>query len=130
MRGSGGTDGGISKFFVGLSLIGTAIYLFLDSVRLTTSRGGWFSHRIAPYIGTGTTWVVFLPFLIGVVMLFYDANLRLGKWLLGGGVGLIAVEVVSQLHFFINIKTTHFLILLTLFAAGVALVLQSYKPNR
>lgn len=39
MKGSGGTEGGVGQFFIGLVLAGLAIYLFFDSVRVTTGVG-------------------------------------------------------------------------------------------
>ena len=39
MRGSGGTDGGVGMFFIGLGLAVLAVYLFFDSVRVTTEIG-------------------------------------------------------------------------------------------
>lgn len=123
MKGSGGTEGGIGKYAIGLALCGLAAYLFFDSVRITTGYG-WFSR----YFG-GNSAIVFVPFFLGIVALFYNAAHRWAWWLMYAGLGVIAIEIISQIHFFLFLKTTHFLMMLALFAAGLGLILVSYRKH-
>ena len=136
MRGSGGTEGGTALFFVGLALSTIGGYLFFDSVRVATDvglisglmrggRGG--GHGLWETTSMG---ILFIPFLIGVIALFYDAQRRWGWWMLYIGMAVITVEVLSRIRFFMNTKLTHLLAMMVLFGAGVGLMLRSYREMK
>lgn len=133
MKGSGGTEGGIGQFFIGLVLAGLGIYLFFDSVRVTTGLGlisGGLHGMMGRGGGIGQTTsmgIIFVPFLIAVIALFYDASKKWGWWLLYFSIAVIAVEILSCVRFLINAKLTHLLGIMVLFAAGVGLILRSYR---
>ena len=80
MRGSGGTPGGISEFAIGFVLAGLAVYLFLDSVFVSTGIGmiaGGVNGLFGGFLGeTTSSGMIFVPFFIGVTALFYDARPR------------------------------------------------------
>ena len=46
------------------------------------------------------------------------------------GFGVIVVEIFSRVRFMMQMKTTHLLILLVLFGAGVGLVLRSFRDEK
>ncbi len=138
MKGSGGTEGGIGQFTIGLVLSGLAIYLFFDSVRVATGVGiiSGGMHRLmgrgggAGGLGETTSMgIIFVPFVIAVIALFYDAAKKWAWWLLYVGVAIIGVEVLSRIRFFMNTKLTHLLAMMVLFAAGVGLVLRSLRDQ-
>lgn len=138
MKGSGGTEGGVGQFFIGLVLAGLAIYLFFDSVRVTTGIGivSGGVHALMGRRGGGgglgettSLGIIFVPFVIAVIALFYDAKKKWGWWLLYFSVAVIAVEILSRIRFFMNTKLTHFLGMLVLFAAGVGLILRSLRDE-
>ena len=133
MKGSGGTEGGVGQFLIGLVLAGLAIYLFFDSVRVATGAG-FISDSIHGMMGrrggigeTTSMGIIFVPFLIAIIALFYDAKKKWGWWLLYFGVAVIAVEILSRIRFFMNTKLTHLLGMMVLFAAGVGLILRSLR---
>ena len=84
----GGTEGGLGKFVLGLVLAGASLYFLFDSVLVTTRGSGWISGGIRGMRGGGgghggggmrettSMGIVFLPFLIGLIALFYDAFLN------------------------------------------------------
>ena len=125
MKGPGGTDGGFGKYFVGMCLMIGAVYLFLDSVRMTTGGMGWCSYHAFG----GHTAIVFVPFFLGVVALCYNYSWQWAKWLTIAGLGIIVVEILSRIHFWLMMKTTHFLILLIMFAVGTALIFRSFRNH-
>jgi hypothetical protein len=133
MKGSGGTDGGVPMFFIGLGLTALAGYLFFDSVRVTTG-GGWITGLLRGG-GGGGIWnttsmgLIFVPFLLGVIALFYDAKLKWAWWLMNIGLAIIVIEVLSRLRFLMNTKLSHLLGMMILFAAGIGLMLRSYRPQ-
>jgi hypothetical protein len=132
MKGSGGTDGGINQFAVGFGLMALAVYLFFDSVKVSTGMGfmsGW-GHGRSGMLETTSMGIIFLPFLIGVIVLFYDAAKKWAWWLVYLGLGVIAIEIFSRIRFLMTMKTTHLLGMIVLFAAGMGLMLRSYRNNR
>ena len=132
MKGSGGTDGGINQFVVGFGLMALAVYLFFDSVKVSTGIGfmsGW-GHSRGGMWETTSMGIIFLPFLIGVVVLFYDAAKKWAWWLVYLGLGVIAIEIFSRIRFLMTMKMTHLLGMIVLFAAGVGFMLRSYRNNR
>jgi hypothetical protein len=132
----GGTDGGGGKFLLGLLLAAVSLYFFFDSVYVSTQGGGLISGAMRGGGGGGglgattSMGIVFLPFFIGVVTLFYDAKLRWGWLLTWIGLAIIVIEILSRIKFLIQIKSSHLIIMFVTFAAGAGLMLQSYRDER
>ncbi|YCM46140.1 hypothetical protein V2O64_08925 [Verrucomicrobiaceae bacterium 227] len=70
--------------------------------------------------------VIFVPFLAGVMVLFFDAEKKWGWWLAGLGLAMICIEILSRVRFGLNMKTTHLLLVLGMVAAGAGLLARSY----
>jgi len=134
MRGSGGTQGGTGKFFIGFGLSALALYLFFDSVHVATGDLGLFT-ALARRHGGGGVWettsmgLLFVPFFLGVLALFYDARMKWAWGLMWFGVAVLVIEILSRIRFFLNMKTTHLLGMIVLFAAGAALMIRSYRDE-
>ncbi len=119
----GGTPGGLGTFLAGLALSAVAAWFFVDSVRVVSRGGGWFSG----WAGGGGAGVIFLPLLVGVIGLFYNSR-KIWPWILCGiGIVILFIEILSGLNFFINLKLSHLLIMLVSFAAGIGMILRSVK---
>lgn len=135
MKGSGGTDGGVLQFGAGFLLAAGAMWLFFDSVLAFTGEYGLFTGLMRGYRGghpgaggsTTSMFILFVPFVISVITLFYDASKRWAWGLLGLGVMLIVVEILSHIRFNMQIKVSHLLGMLVMFSAGVGLMLRSYR---
>jgi hypothetical protein len=135
VKGAGGTEGGIGRFTIGLVLAGVAVYLFFDSVRVSTAPYGWISGLMHGGRGHGlwettSMGIVFVPFFVGVIALFYDAKMKWAWWLTYLGVAILAVEIFSRIRFLLESKLTHLLMMIVLFAAGVGLMLRSYQEKK
>ena len=70
--------------------------------------------------------IVFVPFLAGVMVLFFDSGKKWAWWLAGLGLALICIEILSRIRFVLNMKTTHLLLVLGMVAAGAGLLARSY----
>ena len=134
MRGSGGTEGGVGLFAIGFCLAILALYLFFDSVKVSTEGFGLMSGMFRGRGGgQGGLWettsmgIIFVPFFLGVLALFYDSRMTWAWWLTWIGVAVIAIEILSRIRFLMTMKTSHLLGMLLLFAAGAALMLRSYR---
>lgn len=133
MRGSGGTEGGTTLFAFGVLMAIAAVYLFFDSVRVSTGHHGALSGLMGAGRGHGrlvettSMGIVFVPFFIGVFALFVDAR-RKWAWILTYiGLAVLAIEVLSRIRFIFETKLTHLLGMFILFAAGCALMFRSYR---
>ena len=130
MRGAGGRPGGAGLFFFGLALAIGGLWLLFDSVHATTAPMGLLSGWMRGFGGAWETTsqaVVFVPFLLGVGLLFYESRWKAGWVLLGLGLIVLLVEILSRLRFFMNVKLTALLLMLGLIAAGTALMLRSLR---
>jgi len=140
VAGAGGTPGGTRLFFIGLVLAAAGLYFFLDSVRVVTLPAGLLSgflnhgmfHNGAPTTSTG---ILFAPIFLGLITLFYDARLKSGWALFYVGLSVIVIEILSRIQFMMNTKTSHLLLMLGMIAAGIGLMLRSFrepaaKPER
>lgn len=125
----GGSPGGLGLFAAGLALSLVSVYFFVDSVRVTTFGRGVVSGGFGGWGGTGSTAIVFLPLLIAVIGLFYDASKAWAWILFGAGIFVLMAEILSRLEFFINLKLSHLLIMLVSFAAGIGLMLRSLRDE-
>ncbi|NNE73534.1 MAG: hypothetical protein HKN26_07720 [Acidimicrobiales bacterium] len=124
----GGTRGGLGLFFGGIALTAISFWFFMDSVRVNSYGNGLISRGFGGFGGTGNMGVIFLPLLVGIGALFYDASKRWAWVIFGGGLVLIIVEIVSKLNFFFDLKLSHFLLMLGGFSAGIGLILRSIRP--
>ena len=137
MKGSGGSEGGLVLFGVGFLLSAAALYFFFDSVIATTEHGlfsglmrGRRGHGHGAGHGGGLTTsmgIIFVPFLIGTIGLFYDASKKWAWFMMYLGVGVVCVEILSHLRFNMNMKVSHLLGMMVMFAAGVGFMLRSYR---
>lgn len=123
----GGTSGGLGTFAAGLALAATSAYFFVDSVRVTSGGFGIISRGFGSFGNTGSVGIVFLPLFVAVVGLFANARARWPWALLAIGMAVIAIEVLSKLRFFFDLKLSHLLIMIVSFAAGLGLIIRSLR---
>jgi hypothetical protein len=130
MRGAGGSEGGIGRFFIGLFMIIAGIYLFLDAVYVTNSFA-W-SSSIYRVGGFGVTpGIILIPFLIGVGMIFYNAENDTGWVLVILTLVFLAVGVISNINFQLrNMSALELLMILGLFVGGIGLFLSSLRSSK
>jgi len=122
-RGAGGTSGGIPQFFVGLAMMIVGGYMFLNAIRVTYSFGlGSTLYRIN---GVGVTGgMVLIPFVIGVVLIFYNSRQMLGWILMLGALFSLGFGVISTIQFRLNAMSAFDLIvILVLLFGGIGLFL-------
>jgi isoprenylcysteine carboxyl methyltransferase (ICMT) family protein YpbQ len=132
----GGTEGGGGKFALGFLLSAVSLYFFFDSVQVSTAESGWISGAMRGGGGGYGMWnttsmgIVFLPFFIGVVALFYNGKMQWAWYVTWIGLAIIVIEILSRLRFLMAMKTSHLLIMMVTFAAGAGLMLRSYGEEK
>lgn len=132
--GAGGTPGGTGMFFLGLVLAAVGLYLFLDSVQVISGQMGWlsggFNHMTGGNYTTTSTGILFVPVFIGLVLLFYNSRLMSGWVLFYLGLAILVIEILSRIQFMMTTKTSHLLLMLGMIAAGIGLMLRSFREQQ
>jgi len=122
IHGAGGSPGGLGQFFLGLILLVVGMYLFLSRVIV-------FSNLWSIY-GFNAFGVALIPFMIGLVLLFFNAKSFAGWVLSVGSFLIIFIGIITNLTFFFmptNLLVT--LLMLGMIAAGIGLILRSFKAH-
>jgi hypothetical protein len=135
----GGRPGGEVKFLIGAVLTVAGVWLFFDSVRFTSGHMGLISGAISRGRGGGgggglmettSMGIVLVPLFIGVIALFFDVRKMWGWVLVGLGLIILGVEVVSRFRPIMAIKGTHLIMLIVLMAGGLGLMFRGYVEDR
>lgn len=122
IRGAGGTPGGVGQFVFGLGMVIAGGYLFLD--RVTVMSGYW---QLWGYNAFGLS---LIPMLVGIGWLFFDGRAIIGWILTFGGLVVIIVGIIANLHIYFNpTSLTGTFIMLGLLAAGLGLVARSLRSD-
>ena len=120
-------------FLGGIALMIAGLWFFLDSVQVSAGQygalTGWMG-RGREGMETTSMGIIFVPFLIGVGVLFYDVSKRWAWWLSGLGMAMIVIEMLSRIRFVMNIKTSTLLVMFCLIAAGAGMVARALVMNR
>ncbi len=127
----GGTEGGTAEFVSGLGMVlaGLALYLLFDSVHVGTQGAGMMSMLMGGGVSSLSTGAIFVPFVLGVILLFQNADNRFGGVLLWLGIAILVIEILSRVRFAFDMKTSHLLLVLGMFGAGVGLMLRGLKTT-
>ena len=126
MRGAGGTEGGVGRFFLGLAMMLIGLYLLLDSIQVRGLGLGYGFYSVGGLqVRSG---VLLIPAAIGIGMVFYDGRSILG-WLLGAGslVGLIVVVIANVRLTMVGQSALTLTLMLGLLAGGAGLFLSSLR---
>ena len=120
MKGAGGTSGGTGMFFAGAAMVLAGGYLLLT--RVSVISGGW------SFYGHNSFGLSLFPLLVGIGMLFYNGRSVAGWLLTTGGMLIILVGIVSNLHiYFQSSSLFDTLMMLGLLAGGIGLVARSLR---
>lgn len=127
MRGAGGTDGGIGRFFMGLVMMIAGGYLFLHNIQVSIGFG--LGYQVFSFWGIGiTSGYVLIPFLFGVGIIFFNSRNILGWMLAIASLVMLGVGVITQARFHLRNMTAFELItILVLMVGGVGLFLSSLR---
>lgn len=74
--------------------------------------------------------IVLIPLFIGVIALFFDVRKMWGWVLVGLGLIILGIEVVSRFRPVMAIKGTHLILLIVMIAGGLGLMFRAYLDDR
>lgn len=134
VRGAGGTPGGTWLFFTGLVLAAAGLWFFLSNVHVLTNPFGVMSGLFSRGMFGGgqpaaSTGIVFAPIFLGLVLLFYDARWRWGWALFYLGLAIIVIEILSRIQFHMDMRTSNLLLMMGMVAAGIGMMLRSFRDT-
>jgi hypothetical protein len=122
LKDVGGTKGGLGSFLLGLAMTLVGCYLFASRVII---HGGYWRFFRSEGSSFGLTLLVLL---LGVGMLFYNAQSKAGWLLTVGGFLVIVTGIIANLE--VHFQATSLwatLIILGMFAGGIGLVFRSLR---
>ncbi len=131
MKGAGGTEGGLRDFFIGLTMMGVGFYMLLSKIVVSSSFG--MGHRLYHMKGAGmnfglTTGMIFIPMIIGIGMIFYNAKSIWGWALSGISLAAMIFGVISSTTIRLQTMSSFDLIvILVLSFGGIGVFLRSLK---
>jgi hypothetical protein len=127
IKGAGGSQGGLGRFFLGLGMFIAGAYLLLSAIQVTNNF--YFGYGLFSVGGFQiTSGIIFIPFMIGVGILFFNSSNIIG-WLLAiGSVLLMIIGVISSTHLSLRPMSAFELIMITgLLAGGMGLFFSSFR---
>jgi hypothetical protein len=130
MRGAGGTEGGIGRFFIGLIMMVAGGYLFLHNIQVSIGFG--LGYQYFSFGGFGfTSGMVLVPFIFGVGLIFYNGNNILGWLLAGASLVMLGFGVIAQTRFHLhNMSAFDLLTILVLLVGGIGMFLSSLRSSK
>jgi hypothetical protein len=127
IKGAGGSEGGIGRFFIGLIMFIAGGYLFLNAVQVTNSFGfGYGLFALGGY--QVTSGFVLIPFMIGIGMIFFNSSSYMGWLLTIISMILFVFGIITSTHFSLRPMTAFELItIIVLMAGGLGLFFSSFR---
>ncbi|HEY6530400.1 MAG TPA: hypothetical protein VIZ65_17060 [Cellvibrionaceae bacterium] len=131
MRGAGGTSGGVGQFFLGFAMMCAGFYLLFNAISVYSSFGlgsVLFQLPIGSRSAGLTSGMVFIPFIIGIGIIFYSGTNFIG-WLLAiGSLSALIVGVISSLQFTLrSMSAFELIVIFVLAVGGLGLFLRSLR---
>ena len=129
-RGAGGSEGGTGQFLMGVVMMIGGGYLLLS--RIVVSPNWGFRSAVYSFGGINvTTGMIFIPFLIGVGIMFYDSRKWYGWLLTLGSLIALIFGVLSNLNVHMQrMSAFDLVIILVLLVGGLGLLLRSLRGIR
>ena len=129
-RGAGGTDGGIGSFLIGFIMICVGGYMLLNGIILRPQ----FGFRTAIFHVGGwpiTSGMIFVPFIFGIGMIFYNGRNLIGWGLTIGSVAAMIFGVIASTQLQLRPMTAfELIVILVLLVGGIGLFLRSLRASR
>lgn len=122
LRSPGGTPGGLGEFLIGLAMAAAGGYMLTSRVSVTT--GYW---QLWGYNAFGLTLV---PFIFGILLLFFNGRSVIGWLLLFIGVVLILAGIILNLQiYFGHTSLFELIVMLVLLFGGLGLLARSLRSH-
>lgn len=128
-RGAGGTDGGVVTFLLGLGMAFAGLYLLLQGIIVQQNfHFGRAAFHIRSYpVPTG---MLFIPFLLGIGMIFFNSRNWAGWILALGSIAAMVFGVLASLNIrLVTMTAFDLIVILVLLVGGIGLFLRSLRDG-
>ena len=128
-RGAGGTDGGTGAFIISIIMIVGGGYLLLNSIVIRPNFGmGAVAFRLGGL--PITSGIIFIPFMFGVGMIFYNAKNWFGWILAGAALVALVFGVIANMEVQLaRMSAFDLIVILVLLVGGIGLFLRSLRAG-
>ncbi len=118
-----------SRFMLGVIMLSGGLYLFLQSVHVHFGFNQPL-YRMGNTNLSVTTGFIFIPFMLGVGMIFYNSK-NLAGWIITlGSVAALVFGIVSSTQMSLrNMNAFQLMVILVLMVGGLGLFLSSLRGN-
>ena len=104
---------GLLRFLIGIVMLIVGLFWFSNAVTVRTNivRMPWFNFEV----GVG---LVLVPFIVGIVMMFFDFDAIWGKIVTGLGILIIIAYIIMKIDFSLKSMSLYSFILILVFIFG------------
>lgn len=133
MSGAGGTRGGAAEFWLGLGMMVVGFYLLFSAITVSSSFG--LGYALYGFSAFGRPWsiatgFVLIPFIIGVLIVFYNAKNPLGWVLAVGALLALIVGVIASINFSLrSMNSFELIVILVLAFGGMGIIAKSLRTG-
>lgn len=126
--GAGGTPGGVGAFLLGVAMVVAGGYLLLTSIRV---YGYGLGHGLYNVGGVGiNSGMILIPFIIGIVIIFYDREKWYGWFIAGASLLALIVGVIASIRLSLTgMSAFDVIVILVLLFGGIGLVLAGVRDG-
>jgi hypothetical protein len=122
LRNPGGTPGGLGEFLIGLAMAVAGGYML--TTRVSVTSGFW---HFGGYNAFGLTLV---PFIFGVLLLFFNGRSMVGWLLLIAGLVMILAGIIMNLQiYFQHTSLFELIVMLVLLFGGLGLLARGLRAH-
>lgn len=127
VKGAGGTNGGIGRFFIGLIMMVAGGYLFFDAIRVTHHfHLGYSIYSFGSF--HLTSGMVLVPLIFGIGLIFFNSRNFIGWLLSGASLVMLIFGIISSINFRLrNMSAFELIVILILLVGGIGLFLSSLR---
>ena len=129
LKGAGGTSGGFMDFFIGLAMMGVGFYMLLNKIVISSGFGmGYGLYRMGSV--SVTTGMVFIPMIIGIMVIFYDYK-KVWGWLLAviSFAAMVFGVIASVKITMVPMTSFDGIVIFILAFGGLGMFLKSFKNS-
>ena len=113
-------------FFIGIVLVSVGLFLLTQQTLVTMD---WYTWMFGSFkLATG---LILVPFIIGIIILFYNPKSLIGKIITIIGICIIVATIIMSIKIvFKSTSLFNFILMIGMIAAGSGLLLRWYFKKR
>ncbi len=129
VKGAGGSNGGIGRFFMGLIMMIAGGYLFFNAIRVTNHfHMGYSIYSFGSY--HLTSGMVLVPLIFGIGIIFFNSRNFIGWFLSGGSLIMLIFGIITSIDLRLrHMSAFELIMILVLMIGGLGMFLSSLRGH-